>query len=548
MPGAMTHVRMLLAGLAIGASLAGPARAQTVTYEKETTPYAGMRVLERHTTGPSWRIWVAFTSLCDDGVHVEARSSQATRITAAAWGDAMGAQLAVNGDFYRTDRTAPTVYGDAVGVGAKWPKARTGLAAEFSSDWYYRDYGWIAFGDGWVEFTHSKYVKQHADELGVSQGWQPRTLTTTLPAGTKALISGFPELVVEGVAMSSFPDRGDAADRHPRTAMGLTKDRKTFILAVVDGRSTASVGMTGAELAALMKEMGAYTAFNLDGGGSSQMWVRGSGTLNTPSDGAPRPVANHWGVYAGSGHQRGEAPGSCFTAGGCFPSPVPAAVGAPYADLPPGTDGYDELVQVLDEGLMTTCATEPAPLSCPNCTITRRDAIAMIARAAALDVSTPPEAPTFDDVPPTSPGYAAIEAAIAAGWIEGCGDRAFCPDAPIERGALHGAIARARGWQGEPFEAMTDHCVTAAGCSDADACPEATLERNAAAVIAVQAFNLDGANPCADTDPAPDPDPDPDPAEPSASGGCAAGSRGAAPLVLCFAIILGAAIARRRAS
>jgi exopolysaccharide biosynthesis protein len=46
---------------------------------------------------------------------------------------------------------------------------------------------------------------------------------------------------------------------------------------VVDGRSTASVGMSCAELATLLKGLGAYNAANLDGGGSSAMYVAGQG-------------------------------------------------------------------------------------------------------------------------------------------------------------------------------------------------------------------------------------------------------------------------------
>ena len=90
-------------------------------------------------------------SLCEDGTRVEARSAQSTRITPEAWGTALGAKVATNGDFFRTDRTTPAVYGDAVGLGARWPTAQTGLASAFSSEWYHDHYGWIAFGDGWVE-------------------------------------------------------------------------------------------------------------------------------------------------------------------------------------------------------------------------------------------------------------------------------------------------------------------------------------------------------------------------------------------------------------
>ncbi len=537
---------------------AGSAAAETITFEIETEPYPGVRLLERHTTGPNWRIYAAFVSLCNDGVRIDARSSQAVRLTAAAWGSAIGAELAVNGDFYRTDRSAPTVYGDAVGVGLPWPVARTGLAAEFSDDWYYRKYGWIAFGDGWVELNHSKWAKNNVD---VGTGWFVGQMTKKIPEGTHALVSGFPELVVEGTALTSFPDRGDAADRHPRTAMGLTEDRKTFMLVVVDGRSSQSVGMTGAELAALMKELGAYTAFNLDGGGSSQMWVRGQGTINAPSDGSARPVANHWGVFAG-----GDAPpGSCFQAGGCFPSPLPGAVGSRFADLADDASGASAAALVVDAGLMSTCASEPVDLFCPKCKLTRRDAVAMIARAAGLDLSSPPASPTFSDVPADAPGYAEIEAAAAAGIADGCGDGGFCPDAPVTRGAFASLLARARGWtapadapgfsdvgaddpRAADIAAYAAHCVDD-GCGDGAFCPDATLARKRGAVLAVRGFDLDGSNPCAhDPDDPDDSGDDPnDPNDPNdppgpdggtASGGCRAGGSGAGGLVGLFVVLL----------
>jgi hypothetical protein len=65
--------------------------------------------------------------------------------------------------------------------------------------------------------------------------------------------------------------------------------------------------MTCPELGALMVDLGAWDATNLDGGGSSTMWVRGSGVLNDPSDGSQRVVANHLAVLAGGGAE----PGSC---------------------------------------------------------------------------------------------------------------------------------------------------------------------------------------------------------------------------------------------
>jgi len=64
---------------------------------------------------------------------------------------------------------------------------------------------------------------------------------------------------------------------------------------VADGRREGVPGLTLPELAALMVELGACTAVNLDGGGSTALWLR-ERIINQPSDGVERKVANHLGV------------------------------------------------------------------------------------------------------------------------------------------------------------------------------------------------------------------------------------------------------------
>ncbi len=60
--------------------------------------------------------------------------------------------------------------------------------------------------------------------------------------------------------------------------------------------------MTCDEMIALFQELGAADAVNLDGGGSSTMWLQGPGVVNFPSDGSARVVANHLAIRAtGSG-------------------------------------------------------------------------------------------------------------------------------------------------------------------------------------------------------------------------------------------------------
>lgn len=62
--------------------------------------------------------------------------------------------------------------------------------------------------------------------------------------------------------------------RNPRTAIGYTEDNN-LVLVAVDGREGRSVGLTLVELAKLMKTLGCTNAINLDGGGSTVMYIKG---------------------------------------------------------------------------------------------------------------------------------------------------------------------------------------------------------------------------------------------------------------------------------
>ncbi|MCH8275172.1 MAG: phosphodiester glycosidase family protein [Armatimonadetes bacterium] len=107
-------------------------------------------------------------------------------------------------------------------------------------------------------------------------------------------ISGGPRLVRDGKpAVNPLRERfppGFASAAHPRTALGVTEHRNV-VLAVVDGRSSISGGVSLEELAKIMIRLGCVDAVNLDGGGSSTLYIAGS-IINRPSGGLQRPVAN----------------------------------------------------------------------------------------------------------------------------------------------------------------------------------------------------------------------------------------------------------------
>lgn len=72
-------------------------------------------------------------------------------------------------------------------------------------------------------------------------------------------------------------------DKHPRSAMGYTKDGKLIFL-VIEGRFPGKAeGATLTQTAQLLKDIGCTEALNLDGGGSSCLLINGKETI-TPSD------------------------------------------------------------------------------------------------------------------------------------------------------------------------------------------------------------------------------------------------------------------------
>jgi len=96
---------------------------------------------------------------------------------------------------------------------------------------------------------------------------------------------------VEDWSIERF-NQGFAENRHPRTMIGTSADN-TIWLVTVDGRQPElSVGMTLLELRALAHRLGLVNALNLDGGGSTTMWVRGE-VVNRPSDPmGPRKISD----------------------------------------------------------------------------------------------------------------------------------------------------------------------------------------------------------------------------------------------------------------
>lgn len=114
----------------------------------------------------------------------------------------------------------------------------------------------------------------------------------------RTVVGGWPRLIEDGRNVAALADSVEgtfprfSAERHPRSAIGISRDSTALMLVVVDGRRPWSVGMSLVELADQLLSLGAFQAMNLDGGGSSTLWVHGT-IVNYPSDAAgERPIGN----------------------------------------------------------------------------------------------------------------------------------------------------------------------------------------------------------------------------------------------------------------
>lgn len=253
----------LLAACGVTLGLAAvPAHAQ----DTWTDPYPGMRRLHRVTSNQNINVLVV--DLCAPGVSVRTTKSGERQRTVGSFGALVGAEAAINGDFFSFSTYSTN--GPAMGDGAAW---------------------------GGTDHDYVAPVQFGANHVALP----PHESTAGVEPWARQVVSGHPTLLVGGAARDN---NGDAlcTARHPRTALGLSADKRTLLLAVVDGRQTNRIGMTCDELGTLLKGLGAADAVNLDGGGSSTMWLAGTGVINSPSDGSQRVVGNHLAVQAeGSG-------------------------------------------------------------------------------------------------------------------------------------------------------------------------------------------------------------------------------------------------------
>ena len=209
---------------------------------------------------------MTIANLCAPGVSVRATRYAERQATPEQWATGIGAQVAINADFFDFPGWSYVLV-RARGAGEEWPAAAQRL--EQPSDYW-------QFGRGFA-------------------GHQVNSLVAPAdPPRVTEIVGAYDPLIVNG-AIVDFTGQPFMLSNYRRSAIGMSADRRhlyfyasTF---VINGPNMA------AEMISMAAEAGAPAldlATNMDGGGSSQLYVQGLGQIITSG----RQVNTHLGVYA----------------------------------------------------------------------------------------------------------------------------------------------------------------------------------------------------------------------------------------------------------
>ncbi len=232
--------------------LAGPIDRPVLAFDAEYRPFIGTLALQSTVVGTNTRIMASSWN--------RPRSGD-TGIVDAAWGQPIDSLLMLT-----ARRLVPLSAAPA-------DSARYRVLPMQST------HSTPVFADTLLIFGPDIGPLRDGDTVTVTRTWAPITPYTA--------VGGFPLLLVDSAAAPNVNTAGAESFRglNPRTAVGMARNSTRLLLVVIDGRRpTWSAGASTLQTAELLLALGAVSAVNLDGGGSSAMVVR------TPSSGATRVV------------------------------------------------------------------------------------------------------------------------------------------------------------------------------------------------------------------------------------------------------------------
>jgi exopolysaccharide biosynthesis protein len=226
----------------------------------------GIRLIEHQCDDPLYRAFIVEIDLTRKSFGFFVTPYKMRRKATSEFAGKIDALVAVNGGFWEEQG------GFTVSAGERWPK------------WGDTDSSTVIGFGGYEDGKRKVDIRPTKEVLGKTPDWMRHALT------------GIPMALEKGEPVKSL-DKNVWKHRHPRTALGLSKSGDTFFMAAVDGRQGGwSWGLNTYQLGQLFRQVGAYEALNLDGGGSTTMVIPSlGGVVNRPCPrkGDERKVPNH---------------------------------------------------------------------------------------------------------------------------------------------------------------------------------------------------------------------------------------------------------------
>ena len=183
-----------------------------------------------------------------------------------------------------------------------------------------------------AEFARCNGILGFKDGVFMIETYSSSTTSEQLAAwGQKydSFVACGPILRLNGVSQDPYIGGEGFYGPHPRTMLGKCPDGTVYMV-VTEGRLEGASGFSLPNLLSLAEDLGMSDAINLDGGGSSTLWVTGTGVINRPSGGSVRVVPNIV-IATPSSHVHSYVNGFC------------SCLAAPYEPASQDADGYYEI-------------------------------------------------------------------------------------------------------------------------------------------------------------------------------------------------------------
>ena len=303
--------------------------------------------------------------------HVTDKSYQGTGATPKAWGKAKGLQITVNTNFYNMTTITPNSIA-------------------------------VSDGDVWHDGNNDKYAQIGFTKDGILK-WVRMSSSENAQPWMYNVVSGMGELLVDGkipsdvLTSTACKSLGHCSKTRSRTGFGVSQDGKYIYLVVTKG-DNSNGGVKLDRFAEQMKEVGSYFAINLDGGGSSGLYIEAHDKMYGTNTG--RKVALNLGFWV-----KPKPDYVCKVADVDNP-------GALIFDMASDHWGLAAAESLINHSVTEGCGSDPNhKMFCPDCGMQRKTAAIFIARSLGIDKATS-AAPSFGDVTNETVGEEAV------GYIE----------------------------------------------------------------------------------------------------------------------------------